>query len=345
MKPSPSFALALLIAFAAHSSPAAEVSTSQTQLPAESAPFGAVIDGKFSALLQTWAVGNSAVTRSDQAFRLRRAELKLGGSIAKAPRYFFMIDPAKLIKPVGSTKAIPTSTMIQDFGLSYTVASAVELTVGQFKIPTMAEGLDSSGDLPLPERSLVGRTIGDKRELGARVAYKGENFKAASMLSMARPISVDGPSELRDFITRVDYSPVKDLSIGTFTLLRDFDYSSKGRYGFNARYSANQAVLRAEFAQARDGGVQSRGLNLEAGYWLTESLEPIARFEVYHPGQSSVFTGRAETLGLTYLLSKLNARIQVAGSLLQNMSGGNGTPTLAKGTTDRVLTVALQGTI
>src|SRR4051812_9643669 len=74
------------------------------------------VTGKFNGLLQLWTIGNSATTTSDQTMRLRRAEMKLSGSIANAPKYFLMVDPAKLIKPAGTTKDIRTSAMIQDIG-------------------------------------------------------------------------------------------------------------------------------------------------------------------------------------------------------------------------------------
>jgi len=86
---------------------------------------------------------------------------------ADAPRYFLMIDPAKLVPAPGGPN-IAAKNMVQDFGLSYAIVPELELTVGQFKAPTTAEGLDSSGDLSLPERPLVGRTFGDKREMGIR---------------------------------------------------------------------------------------------------------------------------------------------------------------------------------
>jgi hypothetical protein len=304
-----------------------------------------LVTGKFSGYAQLWGVSNNYESPSNQGLRLRRAELKLNGTIARAPKYFLMVDPAKLIKPPGSTKPIPFSTLFQDFGLSYAFAPGLELTAGQFKIPTMAEGLDSSGELLLPERSLSGRSFGDKRELGTRLSYKAAGWNMATMLSMARPVSTEGSSELQDLITRVEVTPGKEWAGGTFVSLNKLSYDQKGRWGVNARYTGSSVVARAELGQSRDRAVQSRGLNLEAAYWITESLQPVVRFETFQPNQATAVSAKAETVGVNYFIERKHAKVQVAGSWLQEMTAGNGTPVNAKGKTDQVLTVAFQASI
>jgi hypothetical protein len=343
--------LALLAAPALAAETGATAPTSSISAPSASTEWnsfsigGGAVKGKLTGYVQLWGVSNQVETPADQGFRLRRAEIKLNGSIANAPKYFLMVDPAKLIRPPGAAQAPRSSALFQDFGLSYAFVPGLELTAGQFKIPTMAEGLDSSGELLLPERSLAGRTFGDKRELGARLSYRSDRWNAASMLSMARPISVDGSSNLQDLHSRVELTPAKEWGVGAFLTLNRGSYEQKGRYGLNARYGDSRFIGRAELAQGRDRGVQSRGLNLEAGYFITESLQPVARFETFQPNQSTVTTARAETLGLNYLIARQAAKVQVAGSFLQEMVAGNGTPVYAKGRTDQVLTVAFQAGI
>src|SRR4051812_32802386 len=64
---------------------------------------GSVANIKFNALLQGWSIQNQNESANDQRFRLRRAELKLSGTVADSSKYFFMIDPSRLIVPPGGT--------------------------------------------------------------------------------------------------------------------------------------------------------------------------------------------------------------------------------------------------
>ncbi|MBI3556629.1 MAG: hypothetical protein HY074_10235 [Deltaproteobacteria bacterium] len=306
--------------------------------------FGDVANVKFNALLQGWSVANQNTTPkvANENWRLRRTELKLSGSALNAPKYFIMVDPAKLVL-TQSSKTYTTTQMVQDFGLSYILVPGLELTAGQFKIPTTAEGLDSSAELPLPERSLVGRQFGDKREMGVKVGYKAGIFSVVSMVSSGRNVHTNGTGMFHDLDSRVEVSPVKDLSFGTFLVAgSDFDYSKKGRWGLNGRYRVGNAVARVEYSAGKDGGVQSHGVTAEAGYWLTEDLQTIARYDTFSPNQAFVGQGQAESLGVNYLLKTYRSKLQMAASALQNMSAVNGSPAIAKGANNQELTLVLQ---
>lgn len=299
---------------------------------------------KFNGLLQAWSLGNQTASSKNQSFRLRRAELKASGTVLEQTRFFLMIDPAKLIPPPGGTR-VDTVTMIQDFGLGYKIVPELELSIGQFKTPTTAEGLDSSGELPLPERSLMGRTYGDKRELGIKLGYKTSEWNAATMVSTAQPFYGKGQHGLTDASTRVEITPMKDFGVGTFVTLGDFEYKRKGRWGLNSRYKIESFDLRAEYAQGRDSAVQSHGLTTEAGYWVTENIEPIVRYEVFKGNQALTSYGKAETLGVNYFVREYNCKVQLIGTAMQNMAAPNGSPAATPGTSNRLVMLALQTSI
>ena len=300
---------------------------------------------KPNVLLQAWTLGNENDSSKNQTLRLRRAELKISGKIADAPSYFFMIDPAKLIPPPGAPN-IAAKNMFQDFGLSYAIVPEFEVTVGQFKAPTTAEGLDSSGNLPLPERSLVGRTFGDRREMGIRAAYKAEKWNAATMLSAGRAVSATGEGMANDLHTRIEATPIEGLGVGTFlTLGGGIDYTAKGRFGLNGRYRLGDADLRAEYARASDKGVDSEGMTTEAGYFVTENFEPVMRYEVFRPNPGFASMAKAETIGVSYFLRDYNSKIQLAGTAMQNMAAPNGSPAATNGVNNKLVTLALQASL
>ena len=141
--------------------------------PAPSAPEAAGVkvdvgSAKLNLLLQPWFVADSTSTAAKNNFRARRTEVKLSGNLNPDSRWFVMFDPAKSLK-TGAVASSNDNKILQDLGAVYQPLSGFEVTGGQFKIPTTAEGLDPSGDLPLPERSLMGRTYGDKRQLGGAI--------------------------------------------------------------------------------------------------------------------------------------------------------------------------------
>jgi hypothetical protein len=300
---------------------------------------------KPTALLQVWGIGNQLDSSKNENIRIRRAEIKVTGNIATdSLRYFVMVDPSRLIVPAGA-KSMPTIAMIQDIGFGFKIIPQLELIVGQYKTPTTAEGLDSSSQLPLPERSYVGRTLGDKREVGAGLVYKETYWTTALMLSNGATFGRTSGA-FHDVDARVDLRPTAQLGVGAFaTLGNDFNYASKGRYGLNARYKLGKAKFRTEFAHAMDFGKTSDGMDNEIEWDFTENMETVVRYEFYIPNFGSKALSQAETIGMNYYLRNWNSKLQLSASVMQNMSSPNGTPTLSDGFNNAEVMVALQASI
>lgn len=313
-------------------------------IPAPQTTIADVATVKLNSTFQTWSMANSHHASTEQNWRLRRAQFKLSGQIGEPSRYFLMVDLARLITLPGA-KPAPRSSVLQDVAAAYSFAPGWEVTAGQFKTPTTAEGLDSSADLALPERSLIGRTFGNRREIGAKLGYKAALWNASAMLATAQTLSSDTFGTLDDLHGRVEYTPTKIASVGAFATLSDFEYEARGRWGVNARARVAKSDLRAEYAQGRDGAVQTRGATAEAGYWITENFEPVARIETFETSSSPNYTGTAETIGVNYLFRDFNTKLQVAGTAMQHMAAPQGSPVLSKDAANQMVTVALQATL
>jgi hypothetical protein len=307
--------------------------------------FGENTTLKPSGLLQVWGIGNQNATAKNENVRVRRAEIKLAGNIASPDfRYFVMADPSRLIVPQGAA-AMPAIAMVQDIGIGYKLIPQLELIAGQFKTPTTAEGLDSSSQLPLPERSYVGRTLGDKREVGVQLVYRESIYATSLMLSRGTPFGRDAGG-LRDLDARFEVKPNSVLTLGTFgTLGNGFDYASKGRYGVNGRYKMGKAKFRTEFAHAMDAGKTADGMDNEIEWDFTENVETVFRYEFYMPNFGTKALSQAETLGVNYYLRDWNSKLQFSATMMQNMAAPNGTPTLADGVNNAEVLVALQASI
>ena len=89
--------------------------------------------------------------------------------------------------------------------------------------------------------------------------------------------------------------------------------------------------------------LRGQGLTTEAGYRLSDAFWAAGRFETF--GLATGVSGQAETLGVSYSFRDYYTKLQVAGSLLQNMSAVNGSPSVVNGATNQELTVMLQASI
>jgi hypothetical protein len=290
---------------------------------------------KIGALMQFWGQNDS--TNSNFNYRLRRAELKLNGSVVQETRWFLMIDPAKSLR-TGAVAAVNDNKILQDFGVGFMLTPELELLAGQFKTPTTAEGSDSSADLFLPERSYSSRAFGDRRESGLMLTYKLKSVKVSVMSSNGQATNVDDTNNSKDLHARVDASLSDEIKVGVFTTAGDASYNNKARWGTNARIGFGRVLVRLEGVRARDATVWSTGWSADISWQTSEHWQPVIRFD----GIENTFTASAITGGVNYLLSKNNAKIQAAYSQLRNMSGSNGSYAPSRNVDGNVAIVSFQ---
>jgi len=295
---------------------------------------------KMNALLQAWTLEDtSAVVGPHANFRLRRAELRFSGSPVVNTRYFLMLDPAKSI----NTTAGADGKILQDLGVGFTVVEGLEVVAGQFKTLTTADGLESSSSLLLPERSVVGRTYGDRREPGLMLTYSRQDFKVGAMVSNGQGPNADSTADTKDLSVRTDITLAPGVAVGAFGLFGDFEYNKKGRWGVNTRLAPmDSATAGLEFAMGRTNGVNSYGLVGDVGYNVTTELQPVVRYEVLRTDTIVSTVSQQISLGVNYNLLRNTARIQTAYSYLQNLAGNNGTPRVANGSFGHLVTLAFQ---
>ncbi len=317
-----------LSAFAETSAPAP--ATSPEPAPVAKKEESLKIDAgqaKLNLLLQMWGLTDSTATTAKNNFRARRAEIKFSGTLNEKTRWLVMVDPTKSLS-TGQIAATNDNKVLQDLSLSYLFTEQLEATVGQFKILTVAESLDSSGDLPLPERSLLARALGDKRQLGMQLAYKEPKWRIAAMLSNGGRANTDDTTTAKDFSARADFLPFSGFGVGGFVAANEVRFGENGKYGANLRWKGEKELLRFEFAFSDDtvSGVKtkSKGYAADTGFYVLPNLQPVLRFERFQPNQANGTVSKATHLGLNYFLQKNNSKLQLSYSLMSNMRGSNG---------------------
>lgn len=305
---------------------------------------------KLNALVQAWLF-NDTVTTPKPNFRLRRAEVKVTAQAAENVKAFVMVDAAKAISTssttvvtavtpatTGTVNGVNTSAdtkILQDLGVAITLVPDLEVTLGQFKTPTTAEGLESSSELLLPERSIIGRTFGDKREPGGMISYKYSLVKTMLMVSNGQATNVDDVDNNKDLTLRVEAEATPDLKIGAFTQAANFSYGTRARHGLNIKWTMGDFLAKVEgvLQSMNNDSVKSNGFVVESAYKY-DKWQPVVRFEYYKPVTSVAVTGKAFTLGVNYLINGPKVKVQAAmtngwdytiGTTQSVVAGKNGT--------------------
>lgn len=312
---------------------------------------------KFNSVLQTWAADDTTQSPNFN-FRLRRAELRFSGSVAENTEWFVMADPAKALPLATITGAAGTGVgvkgvadnsdakILQDLGISHKILPELELTVGQFKTLTSAEGLDGAGDLWFAERSLPGRYYGDEREPGAKVVYSGDRWKLGAMASNGNGTNSNTTDDRKDVSTRFDVSPMDNVDLGAFIFARNARLSDVGVYGLNGRFGFGDLALRFEGMLENRSGKSYHGYVVEGAYSVNENWQPALRYDARKDiAGTDEFTGSGITAGLNYHVSKHNSKVQLNYSYLKNASGGGGTAALLNKTGGSLLVLAFQAKI
>jgi hypothetical protein len=147
------------------------------------------------------------------------------------------------------------------------------------------------------------------------------------MVSNGKGPNTDDDSTSKDLNIRADLMPNSSVQFGAFTGLSDLSFYLKGVFGGNLVLHLGDWNLRWEGVFGRAPAKDGFGSMGEIGYFLTERLEPVVRFEYLRPlDVEKSADSYAETVGLNYFLEKHQVKIQAAATLMHNLSGGFGTP-------------------
>lgn len=298
---------------------------------------------KNNALIQFWYLedqSKSAVA-ADTNFRVRRAELKLTGSTTENTRWFLVADFAKSMattttsvvtatSPTTKTSSIDSvnttgdTKVLQDMGIAFKLAPDLELTLGQFKLPTTAESMQSTSKLLFAERSLLTRTYGERRDPGAMLSYKYEKVKASVAMSNGQGPNVDEKNDRKDYTGRVEATLPWGFNVGTFVMCKEAICYDPNRYGVNLGWTYADLNLRAEYVNGNISSVRSTTYMVDAGYKLSDKWQVASRYEQIQPSLATSFKSSAATVGVNYFYSKQNLKLQLNHTQLFNMRGNNG---------------------
>lgn len=312
-----------------------------------------------SANLTAWFV----VSRRDTTqsfFRIRRAELRARGDVVPdRVGYQVMFDGAKLLRftdtsvpvlnqtPPPANSAPPQTVVVpappadtaplQDFFITF-FGDWTNVSLGQFKIPVSYEGIQPSTQLLFPERALVSRYYGDRRDIGIEAEKKRRHV--GYVLGV---FDGQGPNQLdsnlqKDVALRLEAYPLPGLVLaaaGTTSVGQRRLPGTKDRAEADLRAEAGPVVVQAEYIHGWDRNpssvlVESHGAYAALAVVVFDPLQVAARAGFLDPDLHSGDTTAIDAeqrhyeVGLNLAIPRTGVRFQLGYALFQ--SGLSGTP-------------------
>ncbi len=251
-------------------------------------------------------------------FRLRRAEMSYDGKVAEIVKYRLMIDPTQIWngnQTVTSTGTVGTggkvsvtgTVAVKDILQDAYVGAMVpyhEVRLGQFKLPITMEGYGSSSKLDFAERSIMGRTFGDQRDIGVMVLSDGlpyVEYEAAIVNGTGKNVYDNSPHKAG--VARLVVKPYPGIAVGgSGEAAQLYDPSAgttrhQNRAGAEAALEMYGVSLKAEYMKGVTGVYDSTAKALTtlkpAGYYGTlgyrflPGVQGVVRYEHFDSDTST----------------------------------------------------------
>jgi len=294
-------------------------------------------------LLQGWFLVDSCAScvsptpTTYTTFRVRRAEIHLKGDIVPGvASYAVMFDVAKVLEfqntqvPVNPADPMspqitvrqPVSpiSVLQDVFITYQTEYA-DVSLGQFKIPVSYEGYNSSSRLIFPERSLVSRQFGDRRDLGLRIAKTTKYFGYSAGIFNGGGLNNLDTNNQKDLGLRLEGYPLAGVTVAGVvysSVGQRYQAGTKDRYEVDLRFEQGPILFQGEYIYARDIAVtdgpsfNGQGFYAAAGYTFFEMLQPILRLGYLDPNTGVDANHLWEyNIGVNYFIRKHESKLQL----------------------------------
>ncbi len=274
-----------------------------------------------SILLQEWYVHDD---HAKDNFKHRRLEVGLGGKLEDHLLWKVQIDPS-LVQEDNTTRSI-----LKDAYVGYDDIPHHVIQLGQYKIPITEEGFRSSAKIDTIERSFIGRTFGDKRDIGVMAlgTWKYADYQLG-VFNGEGPNKSD-TNDQKDLAGRFvlkpfpDNASLKGFQVGSSFYVRPTNKtaSEKKRIGAEARYENGPFSLKSEFMKGQDAAVPENGWYVQTGYFFHPQWQAIAKYEGFDPNERKDDDREYDTtVGLNYFLIDKKTKLQL-NYIHKNVLGG-----------------------
>lgn len=287
---------------------------------------------KFGGNLQAWYVDDHTIsTDVRQNFKIRRAELKFSGNVSDGTRWFTVVDFAKAIDTSPGAK---DTKFLQDMGLGFSLSKDLELVVGQMRIPGSWETLMSSGDIVLPERAMVTRSFGDRRDLGAQLIYTFLDTGKFSVMASngvngaGKSTNVDESNSTKDVNARLELTTKSPIVVGAYVgsqVVGDQGSTrTKSHGGIDFVYRQDPVFIAFDYVDGKENDIQTKGAVATIGYKISSKFQFVTRFDTLRKKSNPEVISEATVVSLHYFVADSNSEIRLTYTGLKNAKGNGG---------------------
>ena len=270
---------------------------------------------EIGGLLQLWYSHDETAGKEAgkaDSFRLRRTEFMFSGKVLPEIAWAVMFDLSKELST--SDESIDQeSRILQDFNVDLSYIPHHIVSIGQFKLPLTEEGLRSSVRLDTIERSYIGRTFGDQRDMGIQIRGSWEfadywlgvfNGSGQNRLDV---------NDYKDISGRIVLKPFRGLEIGISGLTgrTGTTLSDRNRLGGELRYEYNDLSFKGEYMKAKDSKLEREGWYAQVGYFIPflPQLQGVFKYEEFEDADNE--EEKNITVGLNYFIKQNHFKLQV----------------------------------
>lgn len=262
---------------------------------------------------------------SDDAstFDIKRVRLDFQGEISEKVDYRLQLELS--------------SPKIVDAYVRYKPFNALNVQVGQFKVPFSIENTDypplklETIEYPMALQQLMGFSeicgiSATGRDLGAQLYGGFLKRDGYSIISYnlgvfdGQGINVKDANKSKDVAARLSIRPIKPLLLSASYYWGEFSgtfngqttkYLGRKRYGFGVGYDDGRAVARAEYIGGKTGAQKSDGYYALLGYRVGKNWQPVVRFDTFRENSDVDDTRETDYLvGINWLPLK-HLRLQL----------------------------------
>ena len=237
-----------------------------------------------------------------------------------------------LIDGAGNTVPVLTPAsddkILQDAFISLGLIPHHTVHIGQRLLPIGMEGLEPSGDLDFPERTILGgasvagvRGYGDVRDLGIQVDGNWTDVSYSVGVYNGEGPNASEENDSKDFAARVVTTPTDWLHLGASVYSGEIGENelTRDRAGAEVAIEQDNYFIKGEYGRGKDDDTKSDGWYVSTGYWFEDlsafdipfDLLAAVRYEQFDPDtDNSGDDITAPTVGLSMLLAEHNSKIQ-----------------------------------
>ena len=179
----------------------------------------------------------------------------------------------------------------------------MDVSFGQFKNLVSWEGYNSSSKIIMPERALVSRTYGDRRDLGVKAEKKFDRMMYAVGLFGGQGPNQPDTNDQKNAVVRAELYPIEGAMIGGLAYVAVGERDAPGtddRAEADLRLELANFLFQAEYIRAWDMNgagtdrAEGHGAYGAVGYTFLDRIQPVVRIGFLDP---NIDAGDYHTIG------------------------------------------------